>query len=310
MAPKIEGLLLETAAVQHGVIAIHQARPLASRSQLQREFSHERWKVAAPGVFSAVGAPDTEHKRAMVRLLRAGPGAVVSHESALWIWGVDHWAIRDLLHVTRMRGSNGVKLRPEGVVVHETRRMPCAHVTVHRGFPIATPSRALADLTMFHPSARIERLLDRAWTMGLVSYERLAGVLGDLASRGRPYVQKLVRLVEARGPEYTPPESGLEGRLNWILRSHDLPGVRRQVEVGGEQWLGRVDFVLEGTPLIIEAQSDEYHWSLSSRDDDRRRAEAMDAAGFRVVQVSQADIWSAPAEVIAAVEAARRELRD
>ncbi|MGI9623281.1 MAG: DUF559 domain-containing protein [Acidimicrobiales bacterium] len=244
----------------------------------------------------------------MARLLRAGPGAVVSHDSALVVWNVVN-ARLDPIHVTRMRAANGSKLGGDGLVSHETRKMPPHHVTTHLGFPIVTPARALADVAASTPIGRVERWVDRAWTMRLVDYSSLDLVLADLDRRGRRGIRPLRMLVERRGPGYVPPESGLESRLNSILQRADLPGVRRQVDVGGRQWLGRVDFRLGDTPLLIEVQSDTYHWSLSASADDAKREAAMAAVGFQVVPIWESQVWSDRHEAVAAIEAALSQVR-
>ena len=145
--------------------------------------------------------------------------------------------------------------------------------------------------------------------MRLVDHGSLRTTYEDLDKRGMRGVRPMGLLLATRGVDYVAPESGLEGRLNHILRKADLPRVRRQVEVGGEQWLGRVDFRLGATPLLIEVQSDTYHWSLTSAQDDLRRAQALEAAGFRVVPIWESTLWSDNQGVVATVEAALRELR-
>lgn len=307
MSTAIERELLRRARDQHGVIATHQARLVGSRAQIQHEFARPLWTREAPQIYGVTGAPRTPEYCAMIRLLRSGPGTVVSHISALWMWAVVVGEWFDPLHVTRMRGSNGVKVRAEAITVHETRKMPTHHVTTHRGFPIVTPARALADVAAREPLGRVERWLDRSWSLRLVSYQDLMTVLGDLNKKGRRGIRPLMRLVAMRGPDYVPPESGLESRLNTLLAREGLPGVRRQVELGGEVWLGRVDFVVDGASLVIEVQSDFYHGSLSAGRDDQRRQAALEAAGFRVLPLWESDIWMRPREVVSAVEAALRE---
>ena len=308
MATDTTTRLLEFARGQHGVVATHQGRCFGTTTELRREFETHRWQREARSVFGVAGAPRTALYTAMARLLRAGPGALISHQSALGLWGIVA-APLDPLHVTRMRAANGSKLRGDGIIPHETRRMPPHHVTQHRDFPIVTPSRALFDVAATAPMGRVERWLDRAWTMRLVDHASLRETYEDLDKPGRRGVRPMGRLIGMRGADYVAPESGLEGRLNHILKRADLPGVRRQVEVGGEQWLGRVDFRLGDAPLLIEVQSDTYHWSLSSTDDDLRRTQALEAAGFRVVPIWESTLWSDKKGVAATVEAAFRELR-
>jgi hypothetical protein len=83
-----------------------------------------------------------------------------------------------------MRAANGSKLRGDGIVPHETRRMPPHHVTRHCDFPIVTPSRALFDVASITPIGRVERWLDRVWTMRLVDHGSLRTTTRTLTSGG------------------------------------------------------------------------------------------------------------------------------
>jgi len=254
------------------------------------------------------GAPITARTIAMARLLRSGPGGTVSHVSALALWDViDHGL--DPLHVNRIRHSNSHRPRLDGVVPHETRRMPPGHVTTHDGFSIATPARALADAAATTPVGRLERWLDSAWSKRLVTYGDLDEVVVDLHKPGRRGIGLLRTLIDERGPGYVAPASGLESRMGALLEKAGLPSVRRQVSLGGRDWAGRVDFVVVGTPVVIEVQSDRYHASLTARSDDSKRIEALAAGGFDVVEVWESDVWHQPERVVEAVRAALRRAR-
>jgi len=243
----------------------------------------------------------------MARLLRAGPGAVLSHHSALALFGVSGLGL-DPLHVTRMRGSNGIKLRGDSIIPHESRRLPPHHITVHHGFPTVTPSRALADVSRIESLGRVERWLDWLWSRRLVTHSSIREVVSDMYKRGRPELAKLAGLLGDRGHEYTAPASGLESRFNSILNKADLPGVQRQVDLGGVEWLARVDFKLDGFPLIIEVQSDTYHASLSAQRDDEIRFAALAKAGFVSVAVWEKQVWHRPQDAVDSIQAALAEL--
>ncbi len=82
----------------------------------------------------------------------------------------------------------------------------------------------------------------------------------------------------------------------------------RQVELGGERWLGRVDFKDRRLPLVVEVQSERYHTALLDQQADEDRLAALRAAGFVVVPVQDTDVWSRPAEVARRVGRARHQL--
>ena len=57
----------------------------------------------------------------------------------------------------------------------------------------------------------------------------------------------------------------------------------------------------EELPLVVEVQSDLYHRALSSQDDDCRRRDRLESAGFVVIEVDEQQVWHRPTEVAARV---------
>ena len=89
-----------------------------------------------------------------------------------------------------------------------------------------------------------------------------------------------------------------------ILRSAGIT-VRRQVDLGTDGvWSGRVDFLVEGQPIVIEVQSERHHAALSDRRADAARRAGLEAAGFVWVEVWDHEVWATPAVVVARVRAA------
>jgi very-short-patch-repair endonuclease len=83
---------------------------------------------------------------------------------------------------------------------------------------------------------------------------------------------------------------------------------RRQVDVGDEEWSGRVDFLAEDLPLIVEILSERYHTSLTDRAvDDARRARHT-SMGFLVVEVWDFEIFHTPWLVVERITKARSVL--
>jgi very-short-patch-repair endonuclease len=305
MSENLRARLADLASRQHGVVAPFQCRSMASPAAVRHELESGRWDPICGPVRIVAGAPLSPRALAMARLLRSGPGGTVSHMSALALWDViDHGL--DPLHVTRIRHTNSTRPRTDGVVPHETRRMPPAHVTMHDGFAVVTPARALADAAASTPSPRLQRWLDAAWSMRLLTIADLHDVIVDLHRPGRRGIGVLKTLVDQRGNDYVAPASGLESRLGAVLRKAGMGPVRRQVYLGGRDWAGRVDFLVVGTPVVIEVQSDRYHASLTARADDEARTEALAAGGFWVVEVWESDVWHHPERVVEAVRAAVR----
>jgi very-short-patch-repair endonuclease len=117
----------------------------------------------------------------------------------------------------------------------------------------------------------------------------------------------LESLLDARGDDYRPPDTGLEARFMQIMRERGVGDFRRQVAIGGDdQWIGRVDFRHAVLPVIVEVQSRRHHAALSYRRDDASRVAALSSAGFEVVEVWDDEVWFAPEAATARIRAALR----
>ena len=61
-------------------------------------------------------------------------------------------------------------------------------------------------------------------------------------------------------------------------------------------------------PLIVEIQSERFHTSLVARADDVRRIERLRRAGFVVLEISDADVWTRPEAAVAPIAEAPASL--
>jgi hypothetical protein len=92
-----------------------------------------------------------------------------------------------------------------------------------------------------------------------------------------------------------------------LLAQAGEPPLRRQIDSGGDRWIGRVDFRDEDLPFILEVQSERFHSSLIDRQLDRSRLDGLRASGFVVATVTDVDVWHRPSVVVGAVVDGRQE---
>lgn len=105
-----------------------------------------------------------------------------------------------------------------------------------------------------------------------------------------------------------PPASELEALTLAVLHAAGIHVALCQVDVGDDdEWIGRVDFRIEDTRVIIEAQSIQYH-TMTKLDveADIRRLGRLAAAGYLVIPVTWAQLTGDPAEFVANVRKAIR----
>lgn len=171
-----------------------------------------------------------------------------------------------------------------------------------------SPALALLQLAGMRSCGvgRLGRAIDAAWSDRIVSYRSLQAMHAQMSARGRAGLRVFRSLVEERGPDYVPPASNLEARVEEILARAGRRTLRRQVDTGdGEHWIGRVDFRNDLSPVILEVQSERFHTGLTARREDVARIAALRRAGFEVVEVTDVDVYHRPHIVLSAVDAAR-----
>ncbi len=294
----IDGLH-DLAAHQHGVVARYQLLEDGwSRSEVSRLCTHHGWEATSTRVLRRKGSPDTRSQRVSAAVLDAGPDAYLSHESAAAWLGHRGCRLERPVHVVTTRLT---RRRSPLARVHRVRAIDARWVTDLGGVSVVRPELVALQLFAVHRYRRAERIVDSLWSQRLVSGASIEALLTDMGARGRNGTAGLRRYFDARGPGYTPPDSGLESRTQQILDDAGIR-VRRQVDVGAERrWTGRVDFVVIGAPVVVEVQSELYHSSTTDRAHDTRRIGALQASGFAVVEVTNEMVWSEPHRVVSLV---------
>jgi very-short-patch-repair endonuclease len=240
----------------------------------------------------------------MIGVLDAGPAAAASHLAAAWLWKLPGFGSR--VEVTRLRNTTD---RP-GPRIHEPRLVLPHHVTVYEAIPVTSLGRTIFDLAaVIHPD-RLARVVDNVVTRSPAMGGVLHDMLPELAKRGRTGIT-VMRQVLADRPRGLPvPATGLERRFEEILRNAGERVPRRQVDVGGDTWIGRVDYRDEDFPILFEIDSRTFHTGLLDAEADRQRDEALYAAGwFEVVRITEDEIWRRPWVVVEKVRAARARAR-
>ena len=306
--------LVAHAGTQYGVIARWQCRSFGvDRKMLARRVRRGEVESVTAVVLRLHGTTVCERQCAMAAVLDAGPGAVLSHHAAAALWKLPGFRLNDL-HVTRRR--SGTRRGQPLARVHQPCRLLPRHVTTLERLPLTTPARTLFDLAgACHPK-RVERALEIAWSKRLVDGVRLAAILDDLGKRGRAGTTVVRELLANRGPDYIPPDSGLEGRFRDLLERAGLPPMQRQIDVGGDRWLARVDFHNRELGLIVQIDSELYHSALIDKRTDDEQTEALRRAGFEVLRFTDFQVWYRADEVIAQLQRAvlarqaRRKRRD
>jgi predicted transcriptional regulator of viral defense system len=183
--------LLTLAATQHGVVSDPQATALGYSAQaIRRRIRSGGWRRVLPGVIRCTEAPNSGRQAAFAACIWAGPDAVVSHETAALLWGLDGVNTRRV-EITVPRGLGK---RSELVSVHSSGRLEPIDRTRVGNIPITTATRTLIDVAGSASPQTLELAMEDAFRRGLTSSPRaLARRLDQIGGAGRAGAAKPAR---------------------------------------------------------------------------------------------------------------------
>jgi predicted transcriptional regulator of viral defense system len=288
-----EARLLRLAARQHGVVTRAQAVENGlTKSMLQTRVRSGRLRRIHPGVYCVGGSPATFEQRAFAAAAWAGPGSVLSHRSAGFLWSlVDRPPPVDELWTPRRRTRP-----PSGVCAHFTNDVAARDRGRLRNIPITSPARTLIDLAGVLPAPGIEAALAKAIVERRTTARALAARLRDMSRQGFEGPRLLRRLlVQSNGRWHA--GSPLERRVAEVLSCPELPPFRREHAVYVDGGVYYLDFAWPHFRVGVEADSRRWHSDVSSFEGDRRRHNSFTAAGWRVLRVTEPQVRADPAAV-------------
>jgi hypothetical protein len=294
--------LARHAAQHHGVFRSAHAR-LAGLTprQIQTRIADGRWLELYRDVFRIAGAPPSWKGALLAACWAGGFRAVASRRSAAALHGLPGGK-RDLIEITCPRWR---RARHAGLIVHETKLLVAADLTVVDGIPVTTVARTLFDLGAQYRAGYVELALENALRRKLVTLDELDATLRRLARRGRPGGPVLRQLIAMQRPGRRPTDSEKEVTLLQVLRAAGLPEPVPQFEVfASGTFVARVDAAYPDARIAIEYDSNEHHLGRVASIRDRGRRHRLLAAGWITVDVGPTDIRRGGATACAAIAAA------
>jgi hypothetical protein len=254
----------ELAERQHGVIARWQLVALGlTRGEIDWLIKTKLQRVLS-SVYRVPGSVPTWQQEVMSHVLAAGPGAAACLRTAAALLGIPGFR-RGVIQVVRP-WKRARERRPSWL--HESTYLPAHHLIVVEGIPCVRLDRTLFDLCGVLWTERAKAMLKSCLSRKLTTYGRLEKVFFETARRGRKgsaFMRAFLDNYDAK----TVTESELEDMVEAVLEDANITGFRRQVNLGNdEKFIGRRDWKHETAPVVIEAQSAEFHtdWAVQVAD--------------------------------------------
>jgi very-short-patch-repair endonuclease len=271
---------------QHGIVTRGQLQAIGlGRGSIEHRIAQGRLHRLHRGVYLVDHPVLPPLARECAAVLACGEGAVLSHFTAAWLWGVLPSA------------ANGVDVTVPGdrrdhsdIRIHRTGRLERADVARRHGLPLTAPPRTLVDLGGVLSAEQLERCVAEAFVLRRVTRRQMDGVAER--SDGRTGIGTL-RALLADGPALTRSEA--EARLLALVRAARLPPPAGNVRIGPHE----VDFLWREERFVVEVDGYAYHSTRRAFERDRRRDAELHANGFDVVRVTWRQIVDEPEALVA-----------
>lgn len=212
-------------------------------------------------------------------ILYAGRGAMLSHATALWWYGIlDHRSFAiEISTPGRARSRRGVR-------VHGRRDL---ERTWHNGLPVTSVPQALLD---FAARARIRYAVAQAEYHELLDLPDVVAILG----RGKPGSAKLRRAVEKHLPQLARTRSEMERLFLPLVERGGLPIPEVNVTINGVL----ADAVWRDARVVVMLDGHQGRRTRAQIEKDRRDDLRMRAAGYTVLRYTWEQIAERPGPVL------------
>jgi len=267
--PAADARIARVATRQRGLVTTEQLLALGlTRDAIRQRVRTGRLHRIHRGVYAVGHAALPAWGREQAALLAVGPGAALSHASAAAAWGLAPAPPRTV-HVT----TPDDRRHRRGVQVHRA-ALPAAGVRHCHGLRVTSPARTILDLAATGTAPReLERLVAEA------RVQRLLRAGEPEVPDGHRGATDLRAVLDA-GPRLTRSEA--ERLLLDLVREAGLPLPETNVRVAGFE----VDALWREQRLVVEVDGYATHGHRRAFEADRRKVQALAAAGLRVAGVS------------------------
>lgn len=239
------------------------------------------WRRLFRDVYACASAPVDHALRARAAATFVVPGAVVTGRSAAVLWGLPVADTDDPVELTVPPGGRVSAVR--GVRVRR-RVLDASAVTRRFGVPVSTALATALDLAGRLPLEDAVVLLDRFVASGRTDLRSLDEAARRASGPGSRRARDAVALADGLA------ESPQETRVRLLLHRSALPRPIAQCTVRHEgRFVARVDFGWPEQRLAVEYEGI-WHGERQQVGRDRRRLNALLAAGWRVVFITAEDL--------------------
>jgi predicted transcriptional regulator of viral defense system len=282
---------------QYGVVSHRQLLRLGfSTSAIGRSSGAERLLRVHRGVYAVGRAELSDHGRCMAAILACGQ-AILSHESAGWLWGLFPKCPREI-EVTVVRHGH----QRSGIRVHHATSLCSDEWGWMERVPVTSLPRTLLDLSATGSTRRLTQAIERAERLGKLDLIEIDALLSR--RRAGHGTRRLMDALDIyRDPAFNRARSEL--LFLDLVKKAGLPRPAMNIYIAGHE----IDAYWEAERFAVEVDGWDAHRSRQAFERDPVRQEDLKLAGIDSIRLTARRIERQPllvAERLAALLSQRR----
>jgi predicted transcriptional regulator of viral defense system len=270
---------------QHGVVSYRQLREMGfSKGAVWRMSEAQRLHRVHRGIYAVRHSNLSSHGRCLAAVLACSEGAVLSHESAAWLWG-----LFSLCPARPQVTVVGAGHRRRGIrVSHVASLSPADHGEME-GIPVTSFPRTMLDLAATVTPRLLQEAVEKAERLGVLD---IVGIDAVLSRRPVSGAAKLRRALEIyRDPIVSRARS--ERLFLALIKKAGLPRPAINYFVAGHE----IDAYWETERFAVEIDGWDAHRSRRAFEQDPLRHENLKLAGIDSMRITARRLEKAPDEV-------------
>lgn len=274
------------AARQYGIVTRDQLGELGYTDRMiDHALQTGRLQAWHRNVFAVGHGGLSPHGLCMAAVLFRGKGALISYQSAVWLWGLENRLEIPVNVSVRWRGH-----AQAAIGLHHCPALRDEDFATTERIPVTSLPRTLLDYASTAKRYRLESAIDRADRLGILEPAAVDRILDEVQGHhGGRRLRSALTIYRETG--FT--RSGGEKRLLAALADAGVrrPAVNNFIE-GYE-----LDFYWDKERLAVELDSWEHHRSRRSFEKDRERQEDLAMAGIETIRITGTRLKREPAQV-------------
>jgi hypothetical protein len=274
--------------------AFHGSAAVRAGLLTRRQLDGAAWRRLFRDVYVNSEVAVTHRLRAVAAAALVVPGAVVTGRSAAVLWDLDLAGPEDDVELTVPPTAHPVRV--PGLRVRRA-RLPEDQICWRRGVCTTTAEATALQLATVLSGDEAVVAVDVMTASTVADLTTVRALAAAARGRGAARAREAIRLADGRAG------SPQETRLRLLMARSGLPApVAQYVVRDASGFVARVDSAWPELRLAVEYDG-AWHAEPGRFAKDRRRLNRLQAAGWRVVFVTAADLYH-PAQVVARIAAA------